>query len=181
MARYIFDGTMTGLLSCIFSAFQFKEFNVLVSSDLHVQSDLFDDSIDVASNDEQAQRVWQGLKQKVSAVALKRFYYSFLSEQNLAFQHCFNFAVCVFQSQRPVDQDYGHTDVLSVSQWAKQVGWKKHRVEAFVRLKKCKDGLFLSLISPDFNVLPIIEGHFKRRYQDQRWQIYDEKCKRFVL
>jgi probable DNA metabolism protein len=64
-----------------------------------------------------------------------------------------------------------------VSQWAKQVGREKHRMEAFVRFKKCKDGLFLSLIAPDFNVLPVIEGHFKRRYQDQRWLIYDEKRK----
>ncbi|OTG91601.1 TIGR03915 family putative DNA repair protein [Acinetobacter sp. ANC 3813] len=177
MARYIFDGTMTGLLSCIFRAFQFKEFNVSVSSDPHAQSGLFDDSVDVPSNDEQAQRVWQGLKQKASAGALKRFYYSFLSEQDQAFQHCFNFAVYIFQSQRSVDQDYGHADVLGVSQWAKQVGREKHRMEAFVRFKKSKDGLFLSLIAPDFNVLPIIEGHFKRRYQDQRWLIYDEKRK----
>lgn len=28
---------------------------------------------------------------------------------------------------------------------------------------------------PDFNVLPLIERHFKARYQDQRWLIYDEQ------
>jgi hypothetical protein len=38
----------------------------------------------------------------------------------------------------------------------KQVGREKHRMEAFVRFKKAKDGLFLSLVKPDFNVLPII-------------------------
>lgn len=36
---------------------------------------------------------------------------------------------------------------------------------------------FLSLVRPDFNVLPLIQPHFKRRYQDQRWLIYDEKRK----
>lgn len=35
--------------------------------------------------------------------------------------------------------------------------------------------MFISLVSPDFNVLPLIERHFKSRYQDQRWLIYDEK------
>jgi probable DNA metabolism protein len=48
-------------------------------------------------------------------------------------------------------------------------------MEAFVRFKKCQDGLFLSLVQPDFNVLPLIERHFRNRYQDQRWLIYDEK------
>jgi hypothetical protein len=36
---------------------------------------------------------------------------------------------------------------------------------------------FLSLVRPDFNVLPLIQPHFKRRYQDQRWLIYDEQRK----
>ena len=35
MARYVFDGTMTGLLCCIYRAFQFKEFDVLVFSNAH--------------------------------------------------------------------------------------------------------------------------------------------------
>ena len=177
MAVYQFDGTMTGLLSCVFRAFEFKEFNVQLTAGQVPQSGLFDEFIEVPSNDEHGQRVWQGLKQKVSAKALRNFYYSFLSEQDVAFQHCFNFAVYVFQSQHPVDQDYGHADVLGISQWAKQVGREKHRMEAFVRFKKCQDGLYLSLVKPDFNVLPIIEKHFKARYQDQRWLIYDEQRK----
>lgn len=180
MARYVFDGTMTGLLCCVYRAFQFKEFDVLVfaQGERHphalVQSGLFDDFVQVESHDEQAQRVWQGLKQKVSESGLRNFYYTFLSERIEAFQHLFNFAVYVFQSQRPVDKDYGHRDVLGIAQWAKQVGREKHRMEAFVRFKKCKDGLFLSLVRPDFNVLPLIERHFKNRYQDQAWLIYDE-------
>ena len=177
MATYCFDGTFTGLLSCVFRCFQFHEFDVKVTTDKFSQNGLFDDYYEVTSNEEHAQRVWQGLKQKNSANSVRNFYYSFLSEQDEAFQHCLNFAIYVFQSQRPIDKDYGHVDVLGISQWAKQVGREKHRMEAFVRFKKCKDGLFLSLVRPDFNVLPLIEKHFKSRYQDQKWLIYDEKRK----
>ena len=177
MATYCFDGTFTGLLSCVFRCFQFKEFDVNVTANPKSQNGLFDDFIEVASNDEHAQRVWQGLKQKTSANSLRNFYYSFLSEKDEAFQHCLNFAIYVFQSQKPVDRNFGHVDVLGISQWAKQVGREKHRMEAFVRFKKCKDGLFLSLVRPDFNVLPLIEKHFKSRYQDQKWLIYDEQRK----
>lgn len=182
MASYVFDGTMTGLLCCVYRAFQFKEFDVQILSrslkegtpNQLLQSGLFDEYVEVESNEDHAQRVWQGLKQKVSENGIRNFYYTFLSEQDVAFQHLFNFSVYVFQSSKPVDRDYGHVDVLGLAQWAKQVGREKHRMEAFVRFKKCKDGLFLSLVKPDFNVLPLIEKHFKNRYQDQAWLIYDE-------
>ncbi|MDM1249422.1 TIGR03915 family putative DNA repair protein [Acinetobacter sp. R933-2] len=175
MATYIFDGTFTGLLSCVFRAFQFKEFNVLISSNQHIQSNLFDENICVESNEMHANRVWQGLKLRLSKTGLRNFYFAFLSENEEAFQHLFNFSIYSFSSSKPIDKDYGHPDVLAVSQWAKQVGREKHRMEAFVRFKKCKDELFLSLVKPDFNVLPLIQKHFEARYKDQRWLIYDEK------
>ncbi|WP_291352181.1 TIGR03915 family putative DNA repair protein [Acinetobacter sp. UBA3106] len=177
MATYCFDGSMTGLLSCVFRAFQFKEFQVNVTRDEHAQNGLFDDFIQVVSNEEHAQRVWQGLKQKTSSQSQRNFYYTFLSENQTADQHLFNYCLYIFQHQYKVDENYGHPDVLALAQWTKQVGREKHRMEAFVRFKKCQDGLFLSLVRPDFNVLPLIERHFKARYQDQRWLIYDEKRK----
>ncbi|NNP71279.1 DNA metabolism protein [Acinetobacter defluvii] len=177
MASYIFDGSMTGLLCCVFRAFQFREFEVEIHHEADSQQGLFGENIHVASDETQALRVWQGLQQRISANAIRNFYYTFLSEQAQAFQQLFEFSVYVFLSQKNVDQNYGHTAVLALSQWAKQVGREKHRMEAFVRFKKSKDGLFLSLIKPDFDVLPLILKHFKARYQDQRWLIYDEKRK----
>lgn len=175
MALYQFDGTMSGLLCCVFRAFQFKEFDVAVSTDVNHQTYLFDESIVVQTNDVHAQRVWQGLKQKLTPQGIKRFYFCFLSEQEAAFQSLFNFAVVIFQSRISIETNYANPHVLAVAQWAKQVGREKHRMEAFVRFKKSKEGVFLSLVSPDFNVLPLIEKHFKARYQDQKWLIYDEK------
>ncbi len=175
MAQYVFDGSMTGLLSCVFRAFQFKEFAVKISIQGRFQSGLFDEVIHVSANDEHAQRVWNALEIKVEHTSLKNFYYTFLSEQEQAFQQLFEFCIYVFQSALPVDYNYGHAAVLGLSQWTKQVGREKHRMEAFVRFKKAKDGLFIALVRPDFNVLPLIERHFKDRYQDQSWLIYDEK------
>lgn len=175
MVIYQFDGTMTGLLCCIFRAFQFKEFDVTLALEHQAQDSLLAETIEIASHEAQAKRVWKGLSQKLSNEGLKRFYYSYLSEQLPAYQHLFNFAVYVFQSHISIEKNYGNPDVLGVAQWTKQVGREKHRMEAFVRFKKTKEGLFISLVRPDFNVLPLIQRHFKARYQDQEWLIYDEK------
>jgi probable DNA metabolism protein len=50
---------------------------------------------------------------------------------------------------------------------------EKHRMEAFVRFQLTRDNLFYAIVQPDFNVLPLIQSHFKSRYADQRWMIYD--------
>lgn len=175
MAMYRFDGSMTGLLSCVFRAFQFKEFEVQLQPLTMTSDNLFDESVVVESNEYHAQRVWAALQKRISSSSLRNFYFSFLSEQWVAFQQLFNFCIYVFSHHGRVDRNYGQPDVLALAQWAKQVGREKHRMEAFVRFKKCRDGLFISLVKPDFNVLPLISRHFKTRYQDQRWLIYDEQ------
>ena len=33
--------------------------------------------------------------------------------------------------------------------------------------------MYYAIVQPDYNVLPLILSHFKNRYADQRWLIYD--------
>jgi probable DNA metabolism protein len=65
--------------------------------------------------------------------------------------------------------------VLALAQTAKKVEREKHRMEAFIRFKHAADGMFYCGIDPDFNVIPLIMKHFKDRYADQKWVIYDLK------
>lgn len=175
MQSYCFDGSFAGLMSCVFRAFQFKEYDVKLYLETEFQPTLLDENIVVDTHEEHAIRVWAGLRKRLETSALRNIRYSFLSEQLEAFQHIFDFCIYVFQHTYDVSKNYAHPAVLGISQWTKQVGREKHRMEAFVRFKKTKQGLYLSLVSPDFNVLPLIEKHFKSRYQDQQWLIYDEK------
>ncbi|KAA8735248.1 DNA metabolism protein [Acinetobacter qingfengensis] len=174
MAVWVFDGTLTGLCSCIFRAFQFREFTVQITANNQAQFDLLGENIYVTANEHHAQRVWQGLQHKLSKQALQQLHYAFLSEKNQAYQHIFNYCIYVFQQQQSVEKNYGQADILAISQWAKQVGREKHRMEAFIRFKKTKEQFYVALIRPDFNVIPIIQRHFKQRYQDQKWLIYDD-------
>ena len=174
---YYFDGSMVGLLNCVFRAFQFKEFHVQLCLNQGAQHGLFATLVEIPNHEQHAARVWSALQQKLSHSSLRQFYFAYLSESLDAYQHLFNYCIYVFRHQHSVEKNYSHPSVLAISQWTKKVGREKHRMEAFVRFKKTTDGLFLSLVRPDFNVLPLIQPHFKRRYQDQRWLIYDEQRK----
>ena len=200
MISYIFDGSFAGLLCCIFRVYQFKDRQfkgsgfkgkkfkdkqIRIFSQQHFQPELFAHSVDeqvglaeevsIATDDAKAQRVWAALSGKIGGSSSRRVYFAYLSEQAQAFQHIFDFACYVFDHSNAVAANYGHPAVLGVSQIAKSASREKHRMEAFVRFKKTAEGIFFAVIDPDFNVLPLISPHFKGRYADQRWLIYDEK------
>lgn len=129
----------------------------------------------IVTDEAKAERVWTALTRKIGSSSSRRVYFAYLSEQAQSFQHIFDFACYVFDHQHNVADNYGHPAVLGLSQIAKSVSREKHRMEAFVRFKKTAEDIFFAVIDPDFNVLPLIAPHFKGRYADQRWLIYDEK------
>jgi len=94
---YYFDGSMVGLLSCVFRAFQFKEFQVQLGLLDGAQHGLFSEVIEVPAHEQHAQRVWSALQQKLSKAALKQIYFASLSESLDAYQHVFNYCIYVFQ------------------------------------------------------------------------------------
>ena len=59
---YYFDGSMVGLLSCVFRAFQFKELQVRLCLNDTAQHGLFADKIEVVNNEQHAERVWAALQ-----------------------------------------------------------------------------------------------------------------------
>ncbi len=44
-----------------------------------------------------------------------------------------------------------------------------------VRFQKAADDIFFAPISPDHNCLPLTISHFKDRFADQKWIIYDTR------
>jgi probable DNA metabolism protein len=168
-----YDGSFDGLLSAIFYVYEYKLSDVEIQRDTEPKP-LFGEVIFVPIDDEKAKRVWKSIKEK--SKNSWKFYYSFLSERSDMERTLLAYAQHVFD-QGNVAGDYGNDAVMQVSKIAKSVGREKHRMEAFVRFRLTKDNIYFATIEPDFNVLPIILKHFKSRYADQEWIIYDLKRK----
>jgi probable DNA metabolism protein len=172
---YVFDGSLEGLLCAVFEWFERKPGPITLTTEKLHQPDAFNISFQVDNDAQKADRVWKGLQKKLAKGWLRRFYCCFLSEQPEAYTHLFEFSCTIFQSQPGAENNYGDTHVLAVTQLAKKVEREKHRMEAFIRFQQTADGYYYCGIDPDFNVLPLIMGHFKARYADQQWIIYDLK------
>ena len=177
MQTVVYDGTFNGWLCAVFDVYEYKYKEVEICAEQHFQNNVFNPPHFVTNNEEHSKRVWKGLEGKLSKEALHQVYRTFLSQipgiENTLLQYvqyAFASAVCM-------EEDYSNAAVLAVKQTAKKVYREKHRMEAFVRFQKTKDELYYAIIEPDFNVLPIIAEHFKKRYADQKWIIYDGKRK----
>ncbi|GAB7257477.1 TIGR03915 family putative DNA repair protein [Polaribacter sp. OB-PA-B3] len=171
----IYDGSFDGFLCCVFYVFEYKLKNAKIQNEFVQQNALFSENEKITTNKEKADRVWKGLKTKASTISTTKIYYAFLSEQAGVENILLDYITYIFKSNKKVDTDFTNNSVLKTSKIAKNVSREKHRMEAFVRFKLTKDAIYFANIEPDFNVLPLISKHFKSRYADQKWVIYDIK------
>lgn len=169
----IYDGSFDGFLTCVFQVYDLKMKQVTIQKDSDVQASLFGLHNEVITDPEKADRVWKGIGKKTSNSGRLRIYYGFLSEKKGGENLLLGYIQYALHSTVPIDSDFSNPEVLGLSKIAKSVGREKHRMEAFVRFRLTKDGLYFATIAPDFDVLPLISKHFKSRYADQKWVIYD--------
>jgi len=177
MVIYVFDGSLEGLLTAIFEFYERKPGKIQLVSQSRFEPVLLDEVLEVVSDEAKANRVWDGLKKKISSDWQQRFYKTFLSESDESFKHLFDFACYIFDNPKGGETNYGHPSVIALSKMERSVSRERHRMKAFIRFQETADGIFYAPVEPDYNVLPLIAGFFKNRYADQRWIIYDIKRK----
>jgi probable DNA metabolism protein len=177
MKSLIYDGSFEGLLTSIFEIYEYKYADVHISTQKNAQAVVFGEQHEIVSDPVKAARVWSGLRKKISTAALSQLYKAFLSEVVDIENTLYKYMQYVFANKLSVEHDFSNNYVLSIKQTARKTDREKHRMEAFIRFQLMKDGLYYAICQPDYNVLPLIEKHFKERYADQRWLIYDSTRK----
>jgi probable DNA metabolism protein len=177
----IYDGSFEGFLTCVFEAYPYKQTQVQFQRADSVQQLLFAEGTPIDTESIKADRVWKGLTKKLSRSGVRQIYFGFLSEMDDVEELLFDYIVKVFSTDSSIETNFSDATVLKLSNIVKQVGREKHRMEAFLRFKLTKDGWYFANIEPDFDVLPLIAKHFKDRYADQRWMIYDIKRKYAIV
>lgn len=173
MKPVLYDGTFEGFLTTVFEVYEYKMAQPEIRRGNVTDGSLFGDVHLVQTNSEKAKRVLAKLEQKISRTAMTQLYKSFLSELKGMEDVLLRYVRYVIAGKHGIENDYGHPDILMVQQTSKKVHREKHRMEAFVRFQLTKDELYYAIVQPDYNVLPLIATHFKERYADQRWLIYD--------
>ncbi len=175
MTYLIYDGSFEGLLSAIFEVYALQVKEPRIRSQQHVIGQLFSNTLNVPYNEEKANRVSAKVKILLGREGLNALWKATLSEREGIEDTVLGVVAYALETKKNILGDFGHPDVLALQEVLKKIGRERHRMTAFVRFALGNDGVFYSGIEPDFDVLPLIMDHFKKRYADQKWLIFDKK------
>jgi probable DNA metabolism protein len=176
MISYIYDGSFEGLLSCIFTIYQTKQAPASITPEASYQPGLLHSATTITTDETLAARVLIGIANRAGDETAQLIYHLYLSEQP-------DMELLVYQLIRKlmastdtsILNNFADDTMLRAAQIAKKISREVHRMHAFVRFQKTRDGFFYAAIDPDFNVLPLLGDHFERRYADQVWVILDTR------
>ena len=178
MLVYIFDRTLDGLLCAVFDAFSLRQQPEALVGRGEPLPLFCDETHWVETAEDRAQRVWRGLEKRLGKDALRMLAVSYLSELSELDLPLFNYICKIFrrpEGSRCVELNFADPDVLAVRNICRKVLHEQLRMKQFIRFQKAKDGTYLAVVSPDHDVLPLVTDHFRDRFGDQPWLIYDAK------
>jgi probable DNA metabolism protein len=176
MRYFTYDNTFDGLLTCVFDAFNRKEFPDYIAGE-SVQLPMFTESFRVITDEVKADRVLKALREKISKSALDMLFINYLSELEGIEIILFRYIRKALTSEISIEMNFADSDVLELSKIYKKVTREEERMRQFVRFRKTIDGIFFAVIDPLYNVLPLSAHFFQNRFADQPWVIYDARRK----
>ncbi len=175
MTIFIYDHTFDGLLTCLFQVYARKTFPQLLLKEGEPLPLFYDEAIHITTEEDKHQRVWKGLQKKLSRSALATLTYGWLSEVPGVDMLLLRYMRKAIDSPVSIETNFADADVLELSKIWKKVNWERLRILQFVRFQKAADGTYFAAIEPQHNALPLTIHHFRDRYADQPWMIYDLK------
>mgnify|MGYP001060840763 CR=1 FL=1 len=175
MTIFLFDRTLDGLLTAVFDAYARRSFPDMLSGE-HDPLPLFHDEVHtVVTDDEKAGRVWKALQKKLSSEALTCLTVSYLSELPELDMHLFRYICKTVDSPQSIERNFADEDVLFVTNTFRKVRYERLRVMQFMRFQKAADGTYFGIMEPLYNVLPLAIDHFRDRFGDQPFLLYDRR------
>ena len=171
----LYDGSFEGFLCTIFESYAKKIIPEDICSIDNFQELMFAEKIFVSSNSSRSERVWKAWQKKIFTKLNQLPLLAFLSAQPGIEMNLYHFARLAFASSTPIEGNYSDPQILEVRKASRRVTQEAMRMLQFVRFQQTKDGIYFSGIRPRYDVLPMTLKHFKDRFADQNWIIYDMK------
>lgn len=175
MAILVYDGTFAGFLTVVFECYAQKLQPTDICKERAFQESLFTNHLRIETDEQKSDRVWKGILHKLHPRNRELPVLTFLSEEDGIEMRLYRFMRRTFDSKQRIDTDFADPDVLALKKTERQVMRECMRILQFVRFQQTIDDVYFSAVEPQYDVLPYSISHFKSRFADQLWLIYDLK------
>lgn len=174
MYQVFYDGTFKGLLTLYYYFESGMEIETIVNRSIEkdVQPYIFQFEID--TDEDIAESVIQRILGVGGEKFLKRIYLASLADSDKNEIIILNYINLLFTDIELV-YNLRIEIVIDIEKMIKRVFSERHKMLGFIRFSELYDGTMISFISPKYNILPLLGGHFKRRFPNIKWAIFDKK------
>ncbi len=168
MVYYSYDGSFDGFLCTVYQIFLDKlpvciitdKANPTLFQVKHVTTELW-----------RCRKVSKKLALFDRGKVFQRVFYAFYSRldgvEDLLLKY-------IIQALKPDKAKKVENVPMKVIKIASAVGRECHRCQGFLRFEEIEEGVLYSTVEPKYDVLPIIAGHFNRRFREKNWIIQDK-------
>ncbi len=195
---YSYDGSLEGLLSAIFAAYERHEHPRDIAPEGQVQLRLGQQLSFIPTDRSHALRVQRGLCGRCGEGAFNALKYAFLSDEPQAGTFIYEFVRYAMDSRahsecsscshknhcsgictrRPsahgIMSQITHPKVEPIFRLARAVDNERHHMLQFLRFEALEGNLWYARCNPKASVVPLIMDHFSGRFNTQSFIIHDE-------
>lgn len=170
-----YDRTFDGMLTVVFDAYARRSFPQVIQGTDEPLPLFYDEVHPVITDEAKADRVWKALEKKLSKDALSCLTVSYLSKLPELDLHLFRYICKNIDSPVSLENNLADDDILFVTNTFRKVLYERLRMMQFIRFQKAADGTYFGIMEPQYNVLPLAIAHFKDRFADQPFVLYDKR------
>ena len=168
---YRYDGTLDGLMSCVFESYEKKEMpDAILGPEDHQLS--FFETREIKTDPARAARVLRSIPARISEEALQLVERAMLTCLPGREKHILAFLRFGFRVGAGVTDLRYHDAVAPITNAVMQLGREAHLYTGFVRFTQ-NAGVLAAVIEPKNRVLTLIADHFVDRYPNDSFIIFD--------
>ena len=177
---YLYDGSLEGLLTAVFAAYERHEAPEDIVSRQDYQPRLGQASHTVETDFERAQRVRRGVERAVGPQAFRAIQRAAMCEGCETGSIVYRFirhamARQAHERPNPIMEDLANPTVAALAQLARHASNEAERMRQFIRFSHLENGVWYAKCAPNASVVPHVMGYFADRLNDQPFIIYDER------
>ena len=175
MNLFIYDQTFEGLITAIYDAIDLNIKPDKIISTKSFQDDLFATKYDIITDSDKFDNIWNQVKEKSNEQNCQRIFKAYLSEVFDIEMIIYNYIKLIIDTPYNVEVNFSDDSVIKINNIQKKVDRETQRVLMFVRFQKTIDDIYYASFDPKYNAIPLTVAHFRNRFADQKWVIFDTR------
>ena len=175
----MYDSSWEGFLSCVYQHY-YGNYNIvdIIQMDNYIPT-LYE-AVDIEANLEHSSKVENAIMNKMSDYIYQFLQECFLSRLDNKEKAMLDYIIQGFKQGRSIYNDLSSDKVITLYKAHKHLKMEAHRYLGLVRFYKA-DEVYISVIEPSCQIIPLIAWHFTQRFAQQDFIIYDKAHKQALM